>query len=109
MNITYPDNKTYALITAHEEVLNESFWKALANALPADHHAILHAGSATAIVHAEALVHLVEQHRAGGHSLIAVVDESLLDAFEEGFPVVPTLHEAEDFLEMEDIERQLGL
>lgn len=41
-------------------------------------------------------------------SLIVVLKEAFLEDFEDYVSVVPTLHEAEDYLEMEDIERKLG-
>ncbi len=41
-------------------------------------------------------------------SLIVILKEALLESFEDYVAVVPTLHEAEDYLEMEDIERKLG-
>jgi hypothetical protein len=109
MNLQHPANKDYTLISATDAQLDGAVWRALAPLLPADHHVVFHAAEAQSIREPEGLAQLVAQHRAGGHSLIAVVPEALLDAFEEGFPVVPTLPEAEDFLEMEDIERQLGL
>jgi hypothetical protein len=49
-----------------------------------------------------------KQQKKSSKSFITVVRESLLEEFEDDFPVVPTYQEALDFLEMEEIERQLG-
>jgi anti-anti-sigma regulatory factor len=66
------------------------------------------------MLHAEAisgigvLKRFHKQQKKSGKSLIIVVRESLLEEFEDDFPAVPTYQEAIDFLEMENIERELG-
>lgn len=74
----------------------------------ADKHIIfdfLHAESINGI---GALKRVYKQFKKNGKSCVVIVRESLLDDFEDDFPVVPTYQEALDFIEMEDIERQLG-
>ena len=40
-------------------------------------------------------------------SFIVIVRESLMNLFDEDLPVVPTYQEAEDFFEMDEIQRKL--
>lgn len=49
------------------------------------------------------------QHRSLKHSFILVSDSIDLDDIPEELVIVPTLQEAYDVIEMEDIERDLGL
>jgi len=73
-----------------------------------DQHVIfdfLHAESINGI---GALKRIHKQFKKNGKSCVVMVRESLMDDFEDDFPVVPTYQEALDFIEMEDIERQLG-
>lgn len=58
--------------------------------------------------HAIQLTELFRNGRSSTRSLILVIDEEYLELFSDEDPVVPTLEEAEDFLEMEIIERELG-
>lgn len=48
------------------------------------------------------------QHRANKKSFVVVIPEIDLDDFEDDIIVVPTLQEAHDVIEMEEIERDLG-
>lgn len=48
------------------------------------------------------------QHRANKHSFVIVVKEFDVEAFDQDLIVVPTLQEAKDIIEMEEIERDLG-
>lgn len=48
------------------------------------------------------------QHRSAKHSFIIVSDKFDLDEVPDELIIVPTLQEARDIIEMEDIERDLG-
>ena len=50
-----------------------------------------------------------EQHQQNGTSFAIVNNNIDVDKFPEWFNIVPTLVEAEDVLEMEAIQRDLGL
>lgn len=47
-------------------------------------------------------------HRAAKHSFVIVTDQIDLDEVPEELVIVPTLSEAYDIIEMEEIERDLG-
>lgn len=49
------------------------------------------------------------QHRSQKHSFVLVSDKIDLDDIPDELVIVPTLQEAYDVIEMEDIERDLGL
>lgn len=51
---------------------------------------------------------LLTQMQTAKRSIVLVVDLSDLALFPESFTVVPTLGEAQDLIEMERIERDLG-
>lgn len=51
---------------------------------------------------------MASEHRESGQSCIFIVGKALLGLFNDESAVVPTWQEALDFLEMEEIERQLG-
>ncbi len=48
------------------------------------------------------------QHRHAQHSFVIVTDKANLDEMPDELVVVPTLKEAYDIIEMEEIERDLG-
>lgn len=48
------------------------------------------------------------QHRSKKHSFVLVIDKIKLDDIPEELVIVPTLQEAYDVIEMEEIERDLG-
>lgn len=60
------------------------------------------------------LEHIVEfiqisnKHRKSKHSFVIVTDQANLDEMPDEIIVVPTLQEAYDIIEMEEIERDLG-
>lgn len=60
------------------------------------------------------LEHIVEfiqisnKHRKAKHSFVIVTDQANLDEMPDEIIVVPTLQEAYDIIEMEEIERDLG-
>lgn len=49
-----------------------------------------------------------DKHRAKKKSFVLVTDGINIDEVPEELLVVPTLHEAEDLIQMEEIERELG-
>jgi len=51
---------------------------------------------------------LSNTHRAAKKSFVVVSDKADLDEMPDEIVVVPTLQEAFDIIEMEDIERELG-
>ena len=48
-------------------------------------------------------------HRAGNHSFVIVSNKVNLDEAPETLAIVPTLQEAHDIIEMEVMERDLGI
>lgn len=52
---------------------------------------------------------LSNRHRKAEHSFVIVTDKIDLDETPEEIVVVPTLREAYDIIEMEEIERDLGI
>lgn len=51
---------------------------------------------------------LSNKHRKAKHSFVIVTDKANLNETPDEIVVVPTLQEAYDIIEMEDIERDLG-
>ncbi|MFS4467719.1 ribonuclease Z [Maribacter sp. 2210JD10-5] len=49
------------------------------------------------------------KHRDGGKSFVIVTDKVTYDEVPEEIIVTPTLQEAKDIIEMEEIERDLGI
>ncbi|MBW8244591.1 ribonuclease Z [Muricauda oceani] len=52
---------------------------------------------------------LSNMHKSGGQSFVLVTDKLSYDEIPEEISVVPTLQEAKDLIEMEEIERDLGI
>lgn len=52
---------------------------------------------------------LSNRHRRAKHSFVIVTDQSNLDETPDEIIVVPTLEEAYDVIEMEEMERDLGI
>ncbi|MFN4299396.1 MAG: hypothetical protein ACK4EX_06660 [Thermaurantimonas sp.] len=57
--------------------------------------------------HSKELQKLLDKYRSSNRSIIYITKIEDLSHFDERAPVVPTLQEAIDFLEMEEIERKL--
>ena len=51
---------------------------------------------------------IAKQKKENGTSFVIINDEIEVDDFPEYFNIIPTLQEAEDIIEMENIERELG-
>ncbi|WP_010522528.1 hypothetical protein [Aquimarina agarivorans] len=52
---------------------------------------------------------LSEKHKADNHSFVLVTDAVPYEDIPEALTVAPTLQEAHDLIEMEEIERDLGI
>jgi len=57
----------------------------------------------------DVLVSLSKTHRKLNHSFVVVSAQLNQNDFEDDFTVVPTLQEAHDYIEMEQMERDLGI
>ena len=57
----------------------------------------------------DVLVSLSKVHRELNHSFVVVSTQLNQDDFEDDFTTVPTLQEAHDYIEMEQMERDLGI
>jgi len=55
-----------------------------------------------------AFIEIAHQHKENGTTFVVIHKGMDADLFPENFNIVPTLEEAEDVLEMENIERELG-
>jgi hypothetical protein len=53
-------------------------------------------------------LNIAENHRENGISFVIICNGIDVDEIPDEINVAPTLHEAEDVLEMEEIERELG-
>jgi hypothetical protein len=110
MAITIENNEDHNVIFCDDNTLRrDAVEQAVALAQEYDDkHVVfefLHAESINGI---DALKRCYKQFKKAGKSCVVIVRESLLDEFEDEFPVVPTYQEALDFIEMENIERELG-
>lgn len=56
----------------------------------------------------ESFEEAIEEHRGRNKSFVLVHDQYSYDELPETLPVVPTVQEAHDLIEMEEIERDLG-
>lgn len=70
-------------------------------------HLLVNLLAAEAFEGIEDLQELQAARMEAQYSFILIVRESLLHLFDEELAVVPTLHEAEDYFGMEDMQRQL--
>ncbi|WP_435625215.1 ribonuclease Z [Flagellimonas sp.] len=52
---------------------------------------------------------LSQKHKQGGKSFVLVSNKITIDDLPDDITVVPTLQEAKDIIEMEEIERDLGI
>lgn len=59
--------------------------------------------------HINEFLEISNQHRHAKHSFVIVTDKTNIDEVPDGLIVVPTLQEAYDVIEMEEMERDLGL
>lgn len=59
--------------------------------------------------HISLFLKYADHHQDNGTTFVVVYSNIDVDSFPESFNIVPTLQEAEDVLEMENIQRDLGL
>ncbi|MCH8555567.1 MAG: hypothetical protein LAT76_10430 [Schleiferiaceae bacterium] len=109
MALTIEENEDYLFLGMDDAFITEEQVEQVLELAVAKHHVVIDFGNAESISGISALKKAYKAHRKSQKSFIVIVRESLLDDFEDDFPVVPTHQEALDYLEMEEIERQLGL
>lgn len=80
----------------------QSFW--------ASHHIVLNLANATLVASDFNLFSkLQKEHRKRKKSFVMLAPQADFNAIDENLLVVPTVQEALDIIEMEEIERDLGL
>lgn len=103
--------ETYTLISADEESFKD-FYKNFKNTLLGldNNHIILELSVFENLKTEDFLLFLdiAKQKRENGTSFAIVNKMANADDYPESFNIVPTITEAEDILEMEAIERELG-
>ncbi|KGL63920.1 hypothetical protein [Polaribacter sp. Hel1_85] len=103
--------ETYTLITSNENNFSEFYNSFLIEEKKLQkENLILQISSISNPTTKEFLLFLniAVQKKENGTSFVVVNSEIDIDDFPENFNIVPTLQEAEDVIEMEDIERDLG-
>ena len=109
MKISQKD--TYTLIEASENSFQDFFTKFKAQNLKSiENHTIVELSENLNASLKDLLLFLniAENHREIGMSFVIVCNGIDIDEIPDEINIVPTLHEAEDVLEMEAIERDLG-
>ncbi len=109
MNISQKNN--YTLISSDAssfDVFIENFDKNHKNLK--EKHLIIEISPKNNFTEKNILVFLkyAELHQQSGTSFVVICNEVNVDNFPESFNIVPTLVEAEDIIEMDIIERELG-
>lgn len=103
------ERNDYILITQEESF--EVFFQIFEKEHPKleQNHLILEISDNLNIVEKDILLLLryAELHEKNGTTFVVVFNSVDVDAFPETFNIVPTLREAEDVLEMENIQRDL--
>ncbi len=101
----------YTFVSSAKESFEE-FYTAFRKNYPkfAKEHLLIQLSDFLNITDAEILVFLDfrNQHKKNGTTFVVIHTNVTIDNFPEDFNIVPTLLEAEDILEMENIERALG-
>lgn len=109
MQITHKND--YTLLTSDETTFDDFLknFKEKHSTLE-EKHVIIQLSDNLNIVEKNILLFLdySAKHTAIGTTFVVICKNVDIDAFPENFNVVPTLQEAEDVLEMENIERDLG-
>ena len=101
-SIVYQENSS---ITTFLENLNEAYTKVK------DDNLILNLFSFEKLTSGDVLefLELSNKHKENGKSFVIVTNKVAYDQVPEEIMVTPTLQEAKDIIEMEEIERDLGL
>ncbi len=104
-------NDSYTLISSTENSFTEFINALQAEKLDvAKNHTVLELSENlnTTVNDLSLLLDIATDYRANGMSFVVICTEIDIDEIPDELNVVPTLHEAEDVLEMEAIERDLG-
>ena len=103
--------ENYTLITADENSFNE-FFSNFSNeikSLVKEHVFVqLSENLNTTQQDISLFLNIAEDFKKNGTTFVLIFSEADIDDFPEEFNITPTLIEAEDILEMENIERELG-
>ncbi len=102
--------ENYTLITSDEDFF-ENFHTNFKNNLQLENkNIIIQLSEKLNITEKNILLFLTiaKAHKKNGTSFAIVYTDVIIDNFPEDFNIAPTLKEAEDILEMEAIERDLG-
>ncbi|GFD74529.1 MULTISPECIES: hypothetical protein [Tenacibaculum] len=109
MNIT--DKTNYTLVTSDEKTFSD-FFESFEN-----EHVNLTDKNLIVVISEEfnpsnknilLFLEYAEKHQNNGTSFVVISKDVTIDDFPETFNIVPTLIEAEDVIEMENIQRDLG-
>jgi hypothetical protein len=103
--------ENYTLITSDESSFSALYTSFLEKEIALEkEHLILNISNEINTSNEEFLLFLsiAEQKKEKGTSIVIINSNVSIDDFPEDFNIVPTLTEAEDILEMEAIERELG-
>ena len=107
------DKKGNTTIVFQEDIDFLSFLKNLNEAYPKikNDHIIINLFSFSALTASDILefMEISNTHRSAKKSFVLVTEKVAYDDFPEEISVVPTLQEAHDIIEMEEIERDLDI
>lgn len=109
MNIT--DKTDYTLVTSDEKTFSdfiESFENEYTNLTGKNLIIVISEGFNVSNKNILLFLKYAEEHQNNGMSFVVVSKDVTIDYFPETFNIVPTLVEAEDVIEMENIQRDLG-
>lgn len=107
INIT----ETYTLLTIDENSIEEFYQNFETQYVKfEENHLIIDISSQKNVIEKNISLFLsyASMHKKNGMSFVLVCKNIDIDAFPEEFNIVPTIHEAEDVIEMENIQRDLG-
>ena len=103
--------ENYTLISSDENLFSD-FHNSVLEVLPTfkTQHLILHISNNINVTKENFLLYLsiAKQKKENGTSFVIVNNTINIDDFPDNFNIVPTLIEAEDIIEMEAMERELG-
>lgn len=109
--MTVQHKETYTLISSEETSFVNFFnqFKEKYSELK-EKHLIIQLSDNLNVVEKNILLFLsyAEEHQKNGTTFVVILNDVEVDNFPESFNIVPTLQEAEDVLEMENIQRDLG-
>lgn len=105
------DKINYILINSDENTFLEFFSEFEKEHIKyGEKHLIIQISDNFSITRENILLFLVfaDEHQKNGTSFVIVLKDVNIDDYPETFNIVPTLIEAEDVIEMENIQRDLG-